>query len=84
MGKIISRWNAAFASSPVVSSAHTKEIYALACVFGGVVFWLCGHLGIGGAALQVITAVAVIAARIVAVYFGLKLPTLRASGSQEP
>ena len=61
-----------------------KEIYALACVFGGVVFWLCGHLGIGGAALQVITAVAVIAARIVAVYFGLKLPTLRASGSQEP
>ena len=42
-----------------------KEIYALACVFGGFVFWLCRWAGIEGAALQIITAAAVIALRIV-------------------
>lgn len=54
-----------------------KEIYALACVFGGFVFWGCRSVGMEGAALQIITAVAVIAMRIVAVRFGLKLPTLK-------
>lgn len=54
-----------------------KEIYALACVFGGVIFWICREAGMAGAALQIVTAVAVIAARIVSVRFGLKLPTLK-------
>ncbi len=54
-----------------------KEIYALACVFGGVVFWACGQVGITGAVLQITTATAVIALRIVAVHYGLKLPTLK-------
>ena len=54
-----------------------KEIYALACVFGGFVFWLCRWAGIEGAALQIITAAAVIALRIVAVRFGLRLPILK-------
>ncbi|WP_417014681.1 trimeric intracellular cation channel family protein [Alistipes sp.] len=54
-----------------------KEIYALACVFGGFVFWGCRSVGMEGAALQIITAAAVIAMRIVAVRFGLKLPTLK-------
>lgn len=54
-----------------------KEIYALACVFGGVVFWACGQVGISGAVLQITTATAVIALRIVAVHYGLKLPTLK-------
>lgn len=54
-----------------------KEIYALACVFGGVVFWACGQMGITGAVLQITTAAAVIALRIVAVHYGLKLPTLK-------
>lgn len=54
-----------------------KEIYALACVFGGVVFWACGQVGITGAVLQITTAAAVIALRIVAVHYGLKLPTLK-------
>lgn len=60
-----------------------KEIYALACVFGGLVFWVCDRCGIGGAALQVVTAAAVIAARIVAVYFGLKLPTLKGDAERK-
>ena len=54
-----------------------KEIYALACVFGGVVFWACWQVGITGAVLQITTAAAVIALRIVAVHYGLKLPTLK-------
>lgn len=54
-----------------------KEIYALTCVFGGFVFWGCRTAGLDGAALQIITAAAVIAARIIAVYFGLKLPILK-------
>lgn len=54
-----------------------KEIYALACVFGGVVFWACEQVGITGAVLQITTAAAVIALRIVAVRYGLKLPTLK-------
>lgn len=54
-----------------------REIYALACVFGGVVFWVCGLAGVTGAALQIITAASVIAMRIVAVRFSLKLPILK-------
>lgn len=54
-----------------------KEIYALACLFGGVVFWMCGLAGVSGAALQLTTALSVIAVRIVAVRFGLRLPILK-------
>ena len=54
-----------------------KEIYALACIFGGFVFWLCRLAGVEGAALQITTAVAVIVLRVVAVRFGLRLPTLK-------
>lgn len=54
-----------------------KEIYALACVFGGVVFWGCQLLGLSGTALQIAAAVSVIAVRIVAVVFKLRLPVLK-------
>ena len=54
-----------------------KEIYALACVFGGIVFWGCQLLGLSGAALQIAAAVSVIAVRIVAVVFQLRLPILK-------
>ena len=54
-----------------------KEIYALACVFGGVVFWICQLLGLSGAALQVATALSVIAIRFIAVLFKLRLPILK-------
>lgn len=54
-----------------------KEIYALACVVGGVVFGLCQLLDLGTVATEVATASSVIAARVVAVHFGLKLPILK-------
>ena len=54
-----------------------KEIYALACVFGGLVFWLCQLIGLGVGATEVATASSVILARIVAVHYGMKLPILK-------
>lgn len=54
-----------------------KEIYALACVFGGVVFGCCQWAGFGVGTTEVATALSVIVARIVAVHFGLKLPILK-------
>ena len=54
-----------------------KEIYALACVFGGVVFWACGQVGITAALQQITTAASVSDPHIVAVHYGLKLPTLK-------
>ena len=54
-----------------------KEIYALACVFGGVVVGLCQWVGLGAGTTEVATALSVIAARVVAVHFGLKLPILK-------
>lgn len=54
-----------------------KEIYALACVFGGVVFGCCLWAGLGAGTTEVATALSVIAARVVAVRFGLRLPILK-------
>lgn len=54
-----------------------KEIYALACVFGGVVFGICQALQLGVSTTEVATALSVIVVRIVAVHYGLKLPILK-------
>lgn len=54
-----------------------KEIYALACVFGGVAFRLCQQLGIGDPGIQIATAMSVIVVRIVAVHYKLRLPILK-------
>lgn len=54
-----------------------KEIYALACVFGGVVFGVCQHLQLGTNMIEVATALSVIVVRIIAVHYGLKLPILK-------
>ncbi|MDE7304782.1 MAG: trimeric intracellular cation channel family protein [Alistipes sp.] len=54
-----------------------KEIYALACVFGGVVFGVCQVLQLGTGTTEVATALSVIVVRIIAVHYGLKLPILK-------
>ncbi|WP_418992349.1 trimeric intracellular cation channel family protein [Alistipes sp.] len=54
-----------------------KEIYALACVFGGLVFGACRWAGLAPGTTEVVTALGVIAVRIVAVRFRLRLPILR-------
>lgn len=54
-----------------------KEIYALACIFGGFAFGVGEYLGLSQNMNQVVTALSVIAVRIIAVRFGLKLPVLK-------
>jgi uncharacterized membrane protein YeiH len=54
-----------------------KDIYALACVAGGLVYFACDHMGCEPVVSQVLCAVAVIVARIVAVRYHLSLPVLQ-------
>ena len=54
-----------------------KEIYALACVFGGLCCYLCMYLGTTDTLAQVVAAIAVIVARILAVKYGISLPNLK-------
>ncbi len=57
-----------------------KDIYALACVFGGIVFAVCVE-GLGmdrnAATVQLLTAVSVIVLRCLAMKYHVSLPTLR-------
>ena len=53
-----------------------KEIYALACVFGGIVFGICLHYGCAQNLTQILAAIAVIASRVIAVKYKLSLPHL--------
>lgn len=54
-----------------------KDIYALACVFGGVVYWICIHLGMPPALTQFISALGVILMRIIAVKYHISVPVLK-------
>lgn len=54
-----------------------KDIYALACVVGGLVYILCQYVGIGSEITQAIAALSVILTRVLAVYFHLSLPVLK-------
>ena len=54
-----------------------KEIYALACVGGGAVFWLCESVGLSAGVTEMVTASSVIVVRVIAVHYGLKLPILK-------
>ena len=54
-----------------------KEIYALACVFGGLVYYLCLYSGLNSTLTQIIGAVSVILIRILAVKYHISLPNLK-------
>lgn len=54
-----------------------KEIYALACVFGGLVYYFCLYLGATPALTQSFGAFSVIVARILAVQYHISLPRLK-------
>ena len=46
-----------------------KDIYAIACILGGFIYFACDALGIGHVTTQVVTAGSVILARVVAVKY---------------
>lgn len=54
-----------------------KDIYALACVLGGVVYCICILSGMGSSLTQLISALSVFAARIVAVKYHISVPVLK-------
>lgn len=54
-----------------------KDIYALACVFGGFVYYLCLYLNFTPTLTQIIAAVSVILARVLAVKYHISLPILK-------
>jgi len=54
-----------------------KDIYALACVLGGVFFYVCTLLNFKQEITQIIAAASVILMRIVAVKYHLGLPALK-------
>ena len=60
-----------------------KDIYALACIFGGVVFYICLIIGVNTEVTQILSASSVIVMRIIAVKYHLALPVLKGSEDEE-
>lgn len=54
-----------------------KDIYAMACVCGGFIYYLCLFLGLSPMATQFIAAASVILIRILAVKYKIGLPSLQ-------
>lgn len=54
-----------------------KEIYALACVIGGLAYFICYHLGMGNVSTGLICGIVVVVIRLLAVKYKLQLPVLK-------
>ena len=54
-----------------------KDIYALACVLGGLVYYVCMLMELPLALTQFVSALAVFISRILAVKYHISLPALR-------
>ena len=54
-----------------------KDIYALACIAGGLVFYLCVQLGLSSSVTEITASLAIIFIRIFAVRFHIQLPSFR-------
>ena len=53
-----------------------KDIYALACVAGGVVYFACIHFNLSTSLTELISALIVILVRVIALKFHIHLPVL--------
>lgn len=60
-----------------------KEIYAIACVAGGLVFYLCDLLGFGMEVSAIVCGLSVVVIRILAVKYHISLPVLRGEDAIE-
>lgn len=54
-----------------------KEIYAVACIIGGLVYQLCDYVGVGLELTVVLTFVSVVVVRMLAVKYKISLPVLK-------
>jgi len=55
----------------------TQELYAIACIIGGIIFSILVTLNMDMAVSEVITAISIVVIRFLATKFSLKLPTLK-------
>jgi uncharacterized membrane protein YeiH len=60
-----------------------KDIYALACVAGGIVYFACIRFGLSVSITEVTAAIVIIAVRIIAYMFHIHLPVLHAETKDE-
>ena len=61
-----------------------KDIYAIACICGGLIYYLCMYLDLPAAPTQFIAACSVILIRILAVRYGISLPALKGETRPAP
>ena len=54
-----------------------KDIYALACVFGGLIYFICMQTSMSAAMIQFVSALSVFLARIIAVKYHISVPVLK-------
>jgi len=54
-----------------------KEIYAMACVLGGIVYWLCITAGLGVKTTVIVSFIVVVMVRVIAVWKHISLPVLK-------
>lgn len=60
-----------------------KEIYAIACVVGGIVYWLCLKSGMEDYLGQILGGTVVFVVRILAVKYQITLPILKGDAENE-
>ena len=53
-----------------------KDIYALACILGGFVYYICMQCGITASVTQLITVMSIMVTRVLAVKYHISLPVL--------
>lgn len=54
-----------------------KEIYAIACIIGGIIYQICEFFGVGLELTVIITFLSVVVVRLLAVKYGISLPVLK-------
>ena len=54
-----------------------QEIYAIACIIGGIIYQICEFLGVGLELTVIITFLSVVVVRLLAVKYGISLPVLK-------
>lgn len=55
----------------------TQELYAVACIIGGILFCILHHMGVSMPVTQVVTALSVFIIRILATKFQWRIPVLK-------
>ena len=71
------------AAGGVIRDVFINEIYAMACVVGGITYWLCHVAGMESYGCQLVGGSTVFLARILAVKYHICLPILKGSDEVE-